>query len=76
MPVIVLLEEMTRILDEVRAKHPGLPLAEPALSYDDSPAKWAWRIAVGRPMITVAYITPGGWYEKPASRSARQDREG
>jgi len=65
-----------RILDEVRAKHPGLPLAEPALSYDDSPAKWGWRIAVGRPMISVAYITPGGWYEKPVSRGVRHDREG
>jgi hypothetical protein len=65
-----------RILDEVRTKHPGLPLAEPALSYDGSPAKWAWRIAVGRPVITVAYITPGGWYEKPVPRGALEDRAG
>jgi hypothetical protein len=66
----------TRILEKVRAKYPGLPLREPVFSYDDIPAKWAWRIAVGGPRSVVVYITPGGWYEKPASRNGRQDREG
>jgi len=65
-----------RILDDLRAKHPGVPLSEPVLSYDASPAKWAWCIAVGGPPSTVAYITPGGWYEKAASRRPPRDREG
>lgn len=66
-----------RILDDIRARHPGVPLTEPTLSYDGSPAKWAWRIAIGgAPAESIAYVTPGGWYEKSASRSAPPDREG
>lgn len=53
-------------LAEIRAQHPGAAWAEPLLSYDGSPAKWAWRIAIGDG-ARVAYVLPGGWYEKPAS---------
>ena len=65
-----------RVLDEVRAKHAGAPLAEPMLSFDASPAKWAWRVAVGEPVSSVVYITPGGWYERPSPRAMRPGREG
>lgn len=65
-----------RVLDEVRAKHVGAPLSEPVFSYDGSPSKWAWRVAVGTPATSVVYITPGGWYERPASRAAQPGREG
>jgi hypothetical protein len=64
------------LLDEVRTKHPALPFGEPTLSYDGSPARWAWRIAVGEPAVTVAYLTPGGWYSRPASTAPPQDRVG
>lgn len=53
-------------LAEMRAQHPRAALAEPLLSYDGSPAKWAWRIAIGDG-ARVAYVLPGGWYEKPGS---------
>lgn len=53
-------------LVEIRAKHPGAALAEPVLSYDGSPAKWAWRIAIGDG-DRVAYVLPGGWYERPGA---------
>jgi hypothetical protein len=46
------------------------------LSYDDVPAKWAWRIVVGGPKQAVAYITPGWWYEKQMTRDEGRDREG
>jgi hypothetical protein len=61
-------------LSDIRARHPGLPLAEPVLSYDGNSAKWAWRIAIGEPAKAIAYVAPGGWYEKPPG--APQDREG
>lgn len=64
------------VLEELRAKHPGVPLAAPVLSYDGSPAKWAWRICIGSPPARVAYVTPGGWYEKAAAHGVRPDREG
>ena len=67
---------LPRLLDEIRAKHAGIPLAEPLLSYDGSPAKWAWRVAIGTPAVAVAYLTPGGWYEKPAAPVSAEDREG
>jgi hypothetical protein len=53
-------------LAEIRARHPGEAVAEPVLSYDGSPAKWAWRIGLGDGAC-VAYVVPGGWYEKPPS---------
>lgn len=53
-------------LAEIQARHPGEALAEPLLSYDGSPARWAWRIALGDGS-RVAYVTPGGWYETPGS---------
>jgi hypothetical protein len=59
-----------RLLKTVRMKHASIPLGEPLLSYDGSPAKWAWRIAIGEPVSAVAYLTPGGWYEKPAPRTS------
>jgi hypothetical protein len=63
-----------RVLDDIRAKHPGLALAEPVLSFDGSPAKWAWRVAIND--SAAVYITPRGWYEKAAARGAPPDREG
>jgi hypothetical protein len=65
-----------RALEEVRAKHLRLTLGEPVLSYDGTPAKWAWRIPVGGPAGFDVYVTPGGWYEKPISRDGARDREG
>lgn len=65
-----------RVLEEVRTRHPDVSASDAMLSYDDVPAKWAWRIVVGGPRRAVAYITPGGWYEKPMTRDERQDREG
>lgn len=64
------------LLAQVQARHAGQPMTKPVFSYDGSPAKWGWRIAVGQPVTTVAFITPGGTYEKPASAPSLPDREG
>ena len=63
-------------LAQLQDRHAGQPMTKPVFSYDGSPAKWAWRIAVGQPVTTVAFITPGGTYEKPASAPSLPDREG
>lgn len=68
------------LVDEVRARHPGAPLSAATFSFDTSPARWAWRIAVGAPANRIAYVSPTGWYDKPAGRDAGPgvsgDREG
>lgn len=53
-------------LAEIRARHPQADLGEPVLSYDGSPAKWAWRVTLGEG-ARVAYVLPGGWYESAGS---------
>lgn len=65
-----------RVLEEVRVAHAGAVLDEPSLSYDGSPAKWAWRIRVDGPVKTVVFITPGGWHERPAESATGNTREG
>jgi len=59
-------------LAEIRAAYPGLDLSEPVLSYDASPARWAWRVeATGRRGVeAVAFIGPGGWYEVRPGQAA------
>ncbi len=63
-------------LDEIRASHPTAPLSQPQLSYDGSPAKWAWLVKVGDPATRFVFVTPGGWYERPALDDAASGREG
>jgi hypothetical protein len=67
-------EPPVRFLNEIRAKYPGLRLTKPVLSYDGSPAKWAWRIGIGEPVNSIAYVSTGGWYERP--QNTPHDREG
>ncbi|MFG6432628.1 hypothetical protein [Roseateles sp. LYH14W] len=55
-----------RLIDGVRARHPGVTLGAARFSFDASPARWAWRIAIGEQLV--AYITPTGWYERPSGR--------
>lgn len=69
-------EEPAAALEEVRAKHPTVPLSQPQLSYDGSPAKWAWLVEVGDPATHFVFVTPGGWYERPARDDAASGREG
>lgn len=57
-----------RLVDEVRARHPGVALGAARFSFDASPVRWAWRIAIGEPEQGVAYIGPTAWYERPAGR--------
>lgn len=57
-----------QFVDEVRLRHPGAPLGAARFSFDTSPARWAWRIAIGDAAETIAYLSPGGWYEKAARR--------
>jgi hypothetical protein len=61
-------------LDAIRARYSGLTLSEPVLSYDQIPAKWAWRIEIADRVKTTVLITPGGWYEQVAKGD--MDREG
>lgn len=63
-------------LNEIRVKHPAAALSPPQLSYDGSPAKWAWLIKVGEPPTRFIFVTPGGWYERPAREDAASGREG
>ena len=56
------------LVDEVKARHPGAPLAAARLSFDSSPARWAWRIDVGEPADSVAFLAHDSWYEKPVRR--------
>ncbi|WP_458232417.1 hypothetical protein [Roseateles sp. P5_E8] len=55
-----------RLVDEVQARHPDVPLSAARFSFDASPARWAWRIAIGEPADRIAYLAHDGWYEKPA----------
>ena len=65
-----------RALAEVRARYGEAALAKPVLSYDGSPARWGWRLAIARPDgSTVVYITPGGWYEQQIRGGPNNDRE-
>jgi len=64
------------VLDEIRASHPTAPLSQPQLSYDGSPAKWAWLVKVGEPATRFVFVTSGGWYERPALDDAPSGREG
>lgn len=65
-------------LAEIRARHPQAPLTQPELSYDGSPAKWAWLIKLGEPATRFVFVTPGGWYERPArdDQAGPDEREG
>jgi hypothetical protein len=58
-----------QLVDEVRARHADAPLGPARFSFDASPARWAWRIAIGEPPNRIAYLSPSGWYEKPAGRN-------
>jgi hypothetical protein len=53
-------------LSEVRSKFLGYAISDPVLTYDISPSKWGWMLAVTSENETRAtvFITPGGWYEK------------
>ena len=57
-----------QLVDEVRARHSDAPLGAARFSFDVSEARWAWRIGIGEPEDRIAYVSPAGWYEKPAGR--------
>ena len=65
------------ILREARVRYPELAQARPVLSYDRSPAHWAWRLSAAGAAVSV-YITPGGWHHRAASAVPviEPDREG
>ncbi len=63
-------------LKEIRAKYSKAPLSQPELSYDGSPAKWAWLVKVGDPVTCFVWVTPGGWYERPTRNDAPSGGEG
>lgn len=54
----------SEILAAIRTRYSGLTISEPVLSYDKTPAKWAWRIEIGDKVKTIVFIAPGGWYEQ------------
>lgn len=51
---------------ELTQRFPEAQSTGAVLSYDQSPAKWSWRIHLG-PQQGVAYIGPHGWYVRDAS---------
>lgn len=63
-------------LAEIRTKHATAALSRPQLSYDGSPAKWAWLVKVGEPATRFVFVTPGGWYEQPTRDDSTGGREG
>jgi len=64
------------VMNEIRARHSPATLSQPQLSYDGSPAKWAWLVKVGDPATRFIFVTPGGWYERLARDDADSAREG
>ena len=52
------------ILAEIRTRYSGSMISEPLLSYDKTPARWAWKIEIRNRTNSVAFISPGGWYER------------
>ena len=66
------------VLGEIRGAHPEATLPVPQLSYDVSPLRWAWRVEIEQcgQVQSVAYVTPGGWYERPAGATHRPGYEG
>lgn len=52
------------MLREIRERYGRESLSSPVLSYDGTPAKWAWRMLVGDPPRAEVYVSPGGWYER------------
>ncbi len=64
----------SRLLDAIRSRYSGMRISEPVLSYDKSPARWAWRVEIGDQVRTIVFITPGGWYEQVAKDD--RNREG
>ncbi|MFN8468755.1 MAG: hypothetical protein U0X20_24565 [Caldilineaceae bacterium] len=69
----------TAVLDELRVKHEDSTLSVPLLSFDATPVRWGWKVdAVSTrsgALVTTAFITPGGWYERPPG-PPKSDREG
>lgn len=63
-------------MKEIRARHSTASISQPQLSYDGSPAKWAWLVKVGDPATRFIFVTPGGWYERPARDDVASGREG
>lgn len=65
------------VMAEIGAAHEDALVGKPVLSYDASPTRWAWRIEIseeGR-VVTVVFVTPGGWYRRPPV-AFQPDREG
>lgn len=56
----------SHFLKEIQTRYSELTISEPILSYDKSPAKWAWRTEIMKEdkVKFIVFITPGGWYEK------------
>ncbi len=50
----------SHMLEELERKHPEAAGQSPLLTYDRSPARWGWRIDLGR--SGAAFLGPGGWY--------------
>jgi hypothetical protein len=65
------------LLQEIQSRY-GTTATEPVLSYDGSPARWAWRVDVGDPGSGPSvFITPGGWYARsPAPDSGAEGKGG
>ena len=64
----------SRLLDAIRSRYLWMKISEPILSYDKTPARWAWRIGIEDNVKTIVFITPGGWYEQASKGDT--DREG
>jgi hypothetical protein len=62
------------LVAEVAARYGGETLSAPTLSYDCSPARWAWRIEVGGQGAgaTSTFITPGAWYARGSAGRASE----
>lgn len=59
------------MLQEIQRRHPDADIAAPLLTYDRSPARWAWRVNLESGAV---FISPGGWYVSSPTR--HHDREG
>jgi len=67
-----------RLIEEIKHKYPDGELSTPIFAYDQTPAKWAWRVSISQKGQTKKniYIMPESWYETEASAALPLDREG
>jgi hypothetical protein len=51
-------------INSIRVRYPDMKMSDPVFSFDKSPAKWGWLIALSNNRKISIFVTPSGWHEK------------